>query len=160
MMETPMGKAGLCFTLLGLFSACIFTQSLLAGSSSQDAKLLASLDEQWSAAAGARDLDKVVSFYAGDAAVYPPNEPAATNPADIRAVWARYFAAPGFQISWKTTASGAENKTGWTSGTYQYSFTGPAGKPVVEKGKYLCVWQKGADGKWHAIRDIWNSDSK
>jgi len=44
--------------------------------------------------------------------------------------------------------------------TYQDSFKGPEGKTVVENGKYVTVWRKGTDGKWKAIHDIWNSDTK
>lgn len=155
-----MKTKSLCLALLGVFCTCVCPHGLFAQSNSQGAKLLAALDDQWSAAAAAKNLDKVVSFYAADAVVYPPNEPVATNASDIRGVWARYFAAPGFQISWKTTASSAQGKTGWTAGTYQDSLIGADGKQVVEKGKYLCVWQKGADGKWRAIRDMWNADSR
>ena len=30
---------------------------------------------------------------------------------------------------------------------------------VVDRGKYLAVMQRQADGKWLMIRDTWNSDS-
>ena len=125
-----------------------------------NAKLLTALDTEWSNAAVARNVDKVASFYADDAVAYPPNEPAAVGQAAARKVWAAYFADPSFEISWKTTAAGAENKTGWTVGTYQASFKSPDGKTVTENGKYVTVWRKGADGKWKAIHDIWNADAK
>jgi ketosteroid isomerase-like protein len=124
------------------------------------AKTLTALDDDWSKAAGARDVDRVASFYAEDARAYPPNEPIAVGRAAAREVWARYFAAPDFKISWKTTAAGADGNTGWTAGTYEDSFKDADGKTITEKGKYLCVWKKGADGKWKAIQDMWNSDSK
>jgi ketosteroid isomerase-like protein len=31
---------------------------------------------------------------------------------------------------------------------------------VVQKGKYLCTWEKQADGSWKAAHDMWNSDAK
>ena len=40
---------------------------------------LRDLDAQWSAAAGAKDLDKTVSNYSNDAIVMPPNASAATT---------------------------------------------------------------------------------
>ena len=36
-----------------------------------------------------------------------------------------------------------------------------AGAPAIgpDKGKYLAVWKKQADGSWKKLRDIWNSDA-
>jgi ketosteroid isomerase-like protein len=34
----------------------------------------------------------------------------------------------------------------------------PTGKPVNDRGKFLEVWKKQADGKWKCTMDIWNSD--
>ena len=124
------------------------------------AKALTKLDDDWSKAAATKDADKVASFYAEDAIAYPPNEPAVSGRAAARKVWAAYFADKTFTISWKTTHAGANGDLGFTSGTYEDSYTGPDGKRVNEKGKYLCVWKKQADGSWKAVHDMWNSDSK
>lgn len=144
------------FCALGLGSQLAFG----APDNQSAAKALVALDTEWSKAAVAKDTDRVVSFYAEDAVAYPPNEPISVGRAAARQVWGRYFSEPTFQISRKTTASGAEKSLGWTSGTYEDSYKGPDGKVVLEKGKYVCIWRKGADGKWKAIRDIWNSDGK
>jgi ketosteroid isomerase-like protein len=34
----------------------------------------------------------------------------------------------------------------------------PAGKPVTDRGKYVTIWKKQADGSWKVIADIFNSD--
>jgi ketosteroid isomerase-like protein len=143
------------FALLGAFCCCALVST---AATNPDEKALIALDEDWSKAATAKDVDRVASFYADDAVAYPPNEPIAQGRAAARKVWAAYFAAPGFQISWKTTAAGADHNLGWTSGTYQDSYQNKDGKTVKETGKYVCVWKKSADGKWKAIRDIWNPD--
>ena len=127
-----------------------------------NAKELAKLDNDWSNAAGKKDVDAVASFYADDAVAYPPNEPIAVGRAEAKKVWAAYFADPTFSISWKTVHAGVSKSgdLGFTSGTYEDSFKGPDGKTVTEKGKYVCTWRKDKDGKWKAIHDIWNTDSK
>ena len=122
--------------------------------------ILTKLDDDWSAAAATKDTEKVASYYADDAVAYAPNEPVAMGKDAAKKVWAAYFAAPNFVISWKTTHAGATGDLGYTSGTYEDSFTGPDGKPVREVGKYLCVWKKQADGSWKAIHDMWNADAK
>lgn len=134
----------------------------LVGEMDANAKALVKLDDDWSAAAGARDIERVASFYAEDAMAYPPNEPVAMGRAAAKKVWAELLADPSLAISWKAT-NAEVSKSGelaFTSGTYELSVKAPDGKPVVEKGKYLCVWKKDKDGNWKAAHDMWNADSK
>lgn len=149
-------------TLLGLCAVLFTGSSAVAADMDAQAKALAKLDDEWSAAAAKKDVDLVTSYYADDAIVYPPNEPATIGRAAAKKVWAAYLGDPTFTISWKTvyTEVSASGELGYTAGTYEDSFKGPDGKLVSEKGKYLCVWKKGKDGKWKAIHDTWNSDTK
>jgi ketosteroid isomerase-like protein len=126
------------------------------------AKELTRLDDDWSKAAATKDADKVASFYAADAIAYPPNEPIAVGQPAAKKVWAAGLADSTFSISWKTEHAGVSKSgdLGFTAGTYEDSFRGPTGSLVTEKGKYLCVWAKQADGTWKAIHDMWNTDSK
>jgi ketosteroid isomerase-like protein len=126
------------------------------------AQALTQLDDDWSKAAATRNVDAVASFYAADAIAYPPNAPAAIGQPAAKEIWASYFADSTFSISWKTDHAGVSRSgdLGFTAGTYEDSFKGPDGAPVTEKGKYVCVWAKQADGTWKAVHDIWNSDSK
>ena len=141
-----------------LFSASY----VLAADPDAMAKALTRLDDDWSKAAVAKDVDRVASFYAENAIAYPPNEPMAIGRTAAKKVWASYFADPTFSISWKTLHSGVSTSgdLGFTAGTYEDSFKGPDGKLVKEKGKYVCTWRKEKDGTWKAIHDIWNLDSK
>jgi len=140
--------------------AVVFSASLAFAHIEANAKDLAQLDDDWSKAAVARDVERVVSFYAEDAVAYPPNAPAAAGKAAAKKVWAAYFSDPSFAISWKTTHAGVTGDMGYTSGADEDSFKGPDGKTVHEKGKYVCVWRKQKDGSWKAIHDIWNTDAK
>ncbi len=125
-------------------------------------KALAKLDDDWSKAAIARNVDKVASFYAADCMAYPPNAPVSVGAAAAKAVWASYFADSSFTISWSTTHADVAKSgdLGYTTGTYQDSYKGPDGKMVNEVGKYVCVWAKQKDGSWKAVHDMWNSDTK
>jgi uncharacterized protein (TIGR02246 family) len=143
-----------------LCAALVAVPVAFSGDMDANAKALAKLDDDWSAAAATRDAAKVASFYADDALAYPPNEPVAVGKAAAQKVWAAYFAEPSFKISWKTTHAEVNGDLGFTSGSYEDSFKGPDGKLVQEKGKYLCVWKKQKDGSWKAIHDMWNADSR
>ena len=121
---------------------------------------LRDLDAQWSAAAGAKDLDKAVSYYSNDATVMPPNASAARTKEAIRKVWQDLLASPGLSISWKATKVevAKSGDLACLSGTYELTINDPSGKPLNDHGKYVEVWEKQADGKWKCGADIWNSD--
>ena len=148
--------------LVALFGTVVMLLSCTATAADMDAnaKVLARLDDDWSAAAVKKDVDRVASFYADDAIAYPQNAPAAVGKAAAKKVWAAYFADPSFAISWKTTHAQVDGDLGFTSGTYEDSYKGADGKTVKEAGKYLCVWKKQKDGSWKAIHDMWNGDAK
>ena len=44
------------------------------------------------------------------------------------------------------------------TGTYTMSMTPKGGKSMDDKGKYLTVWKRQADGSWKVERDINNTD--
>jgi len=142
----------LSFTFVGTASA--------ADKKSGAEQALRDLDAQWSAAAGTKDLDKTVSYYAADATVMPPNTPMATTKEAIRKVWEDLLASPGLAISWKATKVEVAKSSdiGFVSGTYELTMNDASGKPVNERGKYVEVWEKQANGKWKCGADIWNSD--
>jgi ketosteroid isomerase-like protein len=121
---------------------------------------LRDLDAQWSAAAGVKDVDKTVSYYSDDAVAMPPNAAIATTKETIRNVWKDLLASPGLVISWKATKVdvATSGDLAYLSGTYELTMNDASGKPVNDRGKYLEVWEKQADGKWKCGADIWNSD--
>jgi uncharacterized protein (TIGR02246 family) len=115
---------------------------------------------QWDKAASAKDLEKVISFYADDASLLPQGAPIATGKDAIRKFWASLLARPGFAASFGSTkvAVAAARDLACEEGTYLLTTNDSNGKPHVQKGKYVVVWKKQADGKWKAVVDIFNSD--
>lgn len=125
-----------------------------------DESALRTLDSEWSKAAGAKDVDKTVSYYADDAIVMPPNSPQATGKEPIRAIWKGMLGAPGFSGGWKSTKVDVARSgdLAYVSGSYELTENDASGKPVSDKGKYLEVWKKQANGSWKCVADIFNSD--
>jgi uncharacterized protein (TIGR02246 family) len=142
----------------------LFLSSLLCIVSAADTKgieqNLRDLDDQWSTAAGAKDLEKTVSFYSEDAIVMPPNASAAATKEAIRKVWQDLLASPGLVMRWKTTKVevAKSGDLACISGTYDLTMNDASGKQVDDHGKYVEVWEKQTDGKWKCGTDIWNSD--
>ncbi len=143
-----------CFALLLLAFA-----GTAAAADTKIEEALRDLDAQWSAAAAAKDLDKTVSFYSDDAIVMPPNVPSATTKEAIRNIWKDMIASTS-SVSWKATRVevAKSGDMAYLSGTYEVTLNDASGKPVNDRGKYLEVWKKQADGKWKCGADAWNSD--
>ena len=152
-------------TKISFVAGCIALPLLtfVCSASAADTKIeqaLRDLNSQWSAAAGAKDLEKTVSYYAEGAIVMPPNAASATTKEAIRSAWKEMLTTPGAAISWKTTKVevAKSGDLAYVSGTYEETMTDASGKSVKEQGKYVEIFKKQADGTWKAVADIWNSD--
>lgn len=125
-----------------------------------DEAALRKIDDEWSKAAGAKDLEKTVSFYSDDTQILPPNSPMLHGKDAAREMWKGMFAVPGFGGGWKATKVevAQSGELGWTSGPYEITEVDAKGKPMTDKGKYLAVWKKQADGSWKCVADMFNTD--
>ena len=144
-----------CFALLSF----VFVGTTSAAETKIE-QALRDLDAQWSAAAGAKDIDKTVSYYSENAVVMPPNAPSATTRETIRSAWKEMLTSPGAAVSWKATKVevAKSGDLACVSGTYEETTIDASGKPVNDRGKYVEIFKKQADGTWKVVADIWNSD--
>jgi ketosteroid isomerase-like protein len=120
----------------------------------QERQTLMRLDREW--AASVKDMNKFLSYYAPDASVYAPGMPLTTGSGPIREAFTKMSSAPGFSLEFGPTKADVSTSgdLGYTTGTYQATMGG-----APEKGKYVSVWKKQADGQWKVREDIFNADS-
>ena len=145
---------------LSLLTACQQQATTTADTRSADEATLKNLDAEWSKAAGAKDVDKTASYYSDDAVVLPPNMATINGKQGARAMWQGMFSVPGFGGGWKVAKVevARSGDLAYVTGTYELSETDAKGKPMTDKGKYLEVWKKQADGTWKCAIDMFNSD--
>lgn len=157
-LSTPPISLLVVLGLLALVPACQ-TQTG-ADTRATDEATLRNLDSEWSKAAGARDVDKTVSYYAADAVVMPPNISALTTREAIRGLWQSMLGSPGFSGGWNATRVevARSGDLGYVSGNYEFTEKDAGGKPMTDKGKYVAVWKKQADGSWKCVVDMFSSD--
>jgi ketosteroid isomerase-like protein len=120
----------------------------------KERETLMGLDREW--ATTVTDTDKFLSYFAPDASVYVPGAPVATGSGPIRESLTRMSSSPGFALTFAPTRAdvSASGDLGYTSGTYESTMGG-----VMDKGKYITVWQKQSGGEWKVKEDIFNSDA-
>lgn len=114
------------------------------------------LEMAWSKDAGAKDLDKSVANYADDAILMTPGMPAAKGKDAIRAAWKDMLADPKGKLAFSTERVdvSASGDLASSKGSYTMTMTNPkTKKPVEDKGSYVTVYKKQADGNWKAIED-------
>lgn len=114
----------------------------------------------WSEAAGAKDLDKCVSFYTDDASVLPFNAPIATGKDQIRKVWSQLLSNPGFSIRFEQIKIEVARSAdlAYEIGTFDLTLADQTGKTAATRGKYVVAWKKQTNGEWKAAADIFNTD--
>ena len=163
MRKTPScvtTRLSLLFVLLLLSLTAACQKQTVADTRSTDEATLRKLDEEWSKAAGAKDLEKTVSFYTDDALVMPPNIPVLQGKEAARAMWKGMFSVPGFGGGWKATRVevAKSGDLAYVTGRYEISETDASGRALTDTGNYLEAWKKQADGNWKCVADMFNSE--
>jgi uncharacterized protein (TIGR02246 family) len=128
----------------------------MAAKHGPDEAAIRALDAEWSKAATARDLDRVITFYATDGSVVWPDQPPAKGHAAIRACWKAAYKDPKLYLDFKPThievGSGGDMASDF--GLVHFA---PNAKPGDTKNtaKYLVVWKR-EHGTWKVLYDSWN----
>ncbi len=115
------------------------------------------LVEAWDVAQNANDVDALMAIYGADAAAMPPEIPEVAGADALRGLWTEFLVGTqdndnvlqGFRVSgdlaviWGNyTTAAAEGEDGGTV-----------------TGKWMGLLERGADGSWKLLRNIWNTDS-
>lgn len=114
----------------------------------------------WSQAAGAKDLNKCVSFYSDDASVLPFNAPIVTGRDQIRELWSRLMSDPAYNLRFGPTKIEVARSAdlAYEIGTFDLTLSDQSGKPAAMRGKYVVAWKKQSNNEWKAAADIFNTD--
>jgi ketosteroid isomerase-like protein len=155
-MESSERAIG-CALFLGAMTACTPPDTRQG-----DIQAVKNIEAAWSKDAGLKDPAKMASYYSAvEAIALFPNSPPVTGRNDIQGVWTTLMRDPNFALSFNNTKADA-SKAGdlvYTVGTYTLTTSNPQDKqPITDKGKYMTVYKKQADGSWKAVADMINSD--
>jgi len=127
-----------------------------------DEKALRDDEAAWNKDWARKDLDRIVSHYAEDASLEIPDVPLLGKKDDMKAALKMVLADPNWSISFASdkveVAKGGD--LAYMQGHYTLTDTdAKTKKKVTEKGKYVTVFKKQADGSWKAVQDINNEDA-
>jgi uncharacterized protein (TIGR02246 family) len=105
------------------------------------------------------DTAVLSASYDNDATVMMTGSPAWRGHADIMKQGAEFLQNVKFSdVKFNTANVDVGGDYAIETGTYEMTVTPKGAKPMPDKGKYVTVWKKQADGSWKVYRDIANSD--
>ena len=145
-----------------LLAGCSETPPPPPDTSAADQKAIKDGEIAWASDWASKDVDKLVSHYADTASVLMPDSPIMTGKDAIRAGLKNIVADKNLLVSITTVATELSKggDLAYTQGTYSMTMTNPkTKKPMTDKGKFLTVYMKQADGTWKVTADTFNSDS-
>lgn len=151
----------------GVFTAALMAGVLLPGadvraefSAEQRAELAAAhkaLGADVEATPATADWGKYVTeHYAANAQMLPANGEAVVG---REAITAFFKSFPGItRFKTEDLEIDGDGDVAFIRGVYELTLAPPDSPPINDKGKYVEIWRKQADGKWQCTHDIFNSD--
>jgi uncharacterized protein (TIGR02246 family) len=152
---------GICGLMLALAGCTQAPPPVPPDTREADAKAIRELEAAWVQAFAARDAKMVASFWAPDASVLMPNMPIINGREAAQTAVEGMLKDPNFYLTFDSTKVEVSKASdyAYSEGTYTMASTDPKTKKVMtEKGKFVTVYQKQADGSWKAVADINNAD--
>lgn len=149
---------------LGLASAVLLAAAAHAqqpaDNRAKDEAAIRQADEAWVKAAQTKQIPAWLAYYTDDILFMPPNDKIAKTKDDITKYLGQMMILPGLKVTWQPVKIEAARSgdIAYDHGTYELTFEDPNGNPITDKGKYLEIWKKQADGSWKCSADMWNSD--
>jgi ketosteroid isomerase-like protein len=145
-------------------TACNFDSSKSASSaasstvSGAESGALMQTSRDWAKAAESGDVERTLSYWADDAIVLEPDQPAYFGKTAIRQMVLTSMKIPKFSITWapESAVISKGGDIGYLIEHNRVTFADSTGKVHTQFGKTVTIWRKDARGAWKCVVDIWN----
>lgn len=127
-----------------------------AALAASDRAAIESVEDRWVTAAQAANWDEVASLYSEDAVVMPPNAESAEGRAGVLEVLRSF--PPLQSVNFDQVHIDGCGDLAYVHGEYQMTFALPDNQTMEDRGKYIAIFERQADGQWRMTRDIFNSN--
>jgi uncharacterized protein (TIGR02246 family) len=125
-----------------------------------DVQALKDNEAQWNKDYQAKDLEKITAHSADDAVLIAPGAQPSTGKEAIHSMLKDMVGDNALSLSFEASRVDVAKSgdVAYTQGSYTMTMTDPATKkPISDKGSYVTVYKKQADGSWKAVSDIASS---
>ena len=114
--------------------------------------------QDWALACNTKQLDDLVELYLPDALVQRPNVPAVRGAAAIREFFFGLLEAGMSEVELEPLRTELFGDFGYEAGRCKSLVPIALGKRREERGKYLVLLSRQANGEWRIVADNWSSD--
>ncbi len=130
------------------------------GDSHADGDKLMQTSRAWARVAATGNLEQTLAYWADDAVVLPPDQPAVVGKAAIRQFLMQSAAIPKFSITWEPEQAtvAANGDVGYLVEHNRVTLADSTGALHTQYGKAVTVWRKDATGAWKCVVDTWNNN--
>ncbi|HWE49642.1 MAG TPA: SgcJ/EcaC family oxidoreductase [Bryobacteraceae bacterium] len=109
-----------------------------------------------------RDADRIAAHFTDDGNLMIPNSPTMAGRASIARTMKNVVTDPAWSLALHPlqveVSRGGD--LGYARGTYILTAVDPGSKKTAtEKGRFVTIFRKGADGKWKVVQQISNPES-
>lgn len=104
------------------------------------------------------DVATAVEFYTDDAKFLHPNTEIVSGKQAIKEFFETGRAFGLRRINFESIEVGYDGDLAYERGVINMDLEPEGGQAMVDRGKYLVVMKRQADGSWKVAVDIWNSD--
>ena len=140
------------FTALALCSALAACAAPANLGAARQAVL--AVEGELQAAFKARDAAKIASLYAADADIIIPDQPVRRGTDQLKAT-ENDFKDTNFALEFVNARTEVSGDMAFTRGTFTVTYTNPGnGEVARQRGNYVTVFRKQADGRWKIVQDI------
>jgi ketosteroid isomerase-like protein len=129
-----------------------------AASLSRAETALRKVTQDWALACNIKQLDDLAELYLPDATVLRPNVPAVRGTAAIREFFFGLLDAGMSEVEMDPLRVELFGDFGYEAGRCKSLVPSAAGKRREERGKYLVLLSRQANGEWKILADSWSSD--
>ena len=149
--------------LVAVAATCILAcdQRASVDKASEEAAIRAVAEGSMLRAAREGNLVGVLDAYSESAIMMPPGAPSQRRRAELESFWRSFLELPDIDIKRMDETSiqvAASGDMAYSIGGYDLSFVDEEGNAQSDQGKHVRVWEKGPDGSWKIVVDIWNAN--
>ncbi len=126
-----------------------------AGPPDAERAALLQVDREFDRATAERGVEAWVSYFSENGSMVSRKGPPVTGHDAIRQLMTPVFGNPDFSLRWQPTRAEIliPHDLGYTVGRYERRAKNQEGKRIVQRGTYVTLWRKQADGSWKIILD-------
>jgi len=146
----------------GLLAICVVAMACTASEKSKseaDVRAIEALMAKYVSGYESKDVENFVNVFTEDAMRMPPNGSTIVGREGIRAYYDEWFKKESLDVSVTPSEIHVWGDSAVAWGTYEATVTSTTdGTSKEDRGKWVNVFKRGADGSWRFHRNIWNSD--